>query len=107
MTKIDELKYKNFLIEVFYDKESKKIYAISDICSSNDNLQKTLSAKENINIVKNGIDNFLKIVPKNMNELAHALSQTLVWDGYEECHVEEEVLKSLLTNFLKTKGINL
>ena len=53
--------------------------------------------------IEGKIDEFLSITPKNYKELADAISGSLVWTGYEECHADEFIIKTLVENFLKIK----
>lgn len=103
--KIDQTKYKGFVIQVFYNKENKNIYATSDVCNST--LQLKSSVEDNIDFVKKGIDKFLEKTPESIEELAQEITNSLIWDTYEDCHVDATVLRVLLQNFLKTKGIKL
>lgn len=58
---------------------------------------------EAIKDMEEGIDAFLAIAPKTYKELADAISDSLVWDSYEDCHVDEFIIKTLVENFLKVK----
>jgi hypothetical protein len=49
--------------------------------------------------IKEKIDVFLSRTPKNYKELATAIEETLVWTGYEDCYVNEFILKKLVENF--------
>jgi hypothetical protein len=53
--------------------------------------------------MEEGIDAFLSITPKTYKELADAISGSLIWTGYEDCHADEFIIKTLIENFLKVK----
>ena len=53
-------------------------------------------------IIKVRIDEFLKTTPQNYRELSDAITSSLVWTGYEDCYVDEQVLQILIENFIKT-----
>jgi hypothetical protein len=59
--------------------------------------------QEAIKNVKLKIDAFLKITPKTYKELAKAITNSLVWTGYEDCHADEEIIKQLVSSFIKTQ----
>jgi len=46
------------------------------------------------------IDEFLSNTPKNYKELAEEITSTLVWTGYEECHADEFIIKTIVENFM-------
>lgn len=60
-----------------------------------------LSSIEAIKDMEEGIDAFLSITPKTYRELADAITDSLVWTGYEECHANELIIKTLIENFNK------
>ena len=45
------------------------------------------------------IDAWLESSYNNYDELANAITNSLVWTGYEECYVDSKALKSLLNRF--------
>lgn len=49
------------------------------------------------------IDNFLDALPRSVDELVSKLAELLVWTGYEDCHLDEEAAKALITAFLGQK----
>lgn len=51
--------------------------------------------------IKTKIDDFLSNTPKNFKELAETLTRSLTWTGYEDCHLDEFVCKTIVTNFIK------
>lgn len=61
------------------------------------------TSSEAIKDMEEGIDDFLSVAPKTYKELAAAISGSLVWTGYEECHADEFIIKTLVENFLKIK----
>lgn len=62
------------------------------------------TSSEAIKDMEEGIDAFLAIAPKTYKELADAISDSLIWTGYEDCHADEFIIKTLVENFLKAKG---
>jgi len=50
------------------------------------------------------MDEFLNTVPKNYKELAEVIQGSLQWTGYEDCHVDEQILEIIIENFLKAKN---
>jgi len=61
------------------------------------------TSKEAIKDMEEGIDAFLSHTPKTYKELADAITSSLVWTGYEDCHADEIIIKTLVENFLKVK----
>lgn len=53
--------------------------------------------------IKTKIDDFLSNTPKNYKELANTLTAHLTWTGYENCHLDEFVCKTIVENFIKLK----
>lgn len=62
-----------------------------------------LTSSEAIKDMEEGIDDFLSVTPKNYKELAEAIGTSLVWTSYEDCYVDETIIKILIENFLKVK----
>lgn len=61
-------------------------------------------AKKNI---KADIDMFLSEMPPEDNWQAwaeHIEDRCIVWDGYEDCHIDPQTLKVVLNNYLKLKS---
>jgi len=54
--------------------------------------------------IKIKIDEFLNNTPKNYKELSKAIESSLVWTGYEDCYVDEFILKTIVENFIKYKN---
>ena len=54
--------------------------------------------------IQDELDEFLSTTPKTFKELAEAIEKSLVWTGYEECHVDEFIIKTLVTNFKTIKN---
>lgn len=54
--------------------------------------------------IKRKVDEFLNNTPKNYTELSEAIESSLVWTGYEDCHVDEFILKTIVENFIKYKN---
>jgi hypothetical protein len=61
------------------------------------------TSSEAIKDMEEGIDDFLSVTPKNYKELAEAIGTSLVWTNYEDCYVDEALLKILIENFQKVK----
>ena len=59
------------------------------------------TSTEAIKDMEEGIDTFLSTTPKTYKELADAISGSLVWTSYEDCYVDEIILKTLIENFIK------
>jgi hypothetical protein len=62
------------------------------------------TSSEAIKDMEEGIDAFLAIAPKTYKELADAITGSLVWTGYEDCHADEFIIKTLVENFLKVNN---
>jgi hypothetical protein len=58
---------------------------------------------EAIKDMEEAIDAFLLITPKTYKELAEAITDSLMWTGYENAHADEFIIKTLVENFLKVK----
>ena len=50
------------------------------------------------------LDEFLNTTPKNYKDLAKHIQETLIWTGYEDCYVDEFVLKTLIENFARYRN---
>ena len=102
-------KYKNIVIEVHFNLESKKFYATSSIGFSSSNISGENpcmgynTPTEAVADVKDKISIFLDTSPTTYEELAAEITKTLIWTGYEDCHADETVIKTLVENFLKVK----
>jgi hypothetical protein len=109
MTTIDTETYKGFEITSHYNKETKFFHASSKVGSSDNGYHSELhnichgyeNPKQAVEDVKIKIDEFLKTTPQNYEELADAITSSLVWPGYEDCYVDEQVLQILIENFIK------
>ena len=55
--------------------------------------------------MKSYIDNFINNVPQDVDELVSALSELLVWTGYEDCEFDQAAAKVLITNYIKHREI--
>ncbi len=100
-------KYKNIVIEVHFNEESKKFDATSifgNSCNPNNRMCRGYDTPvEAVEDVKKVIDAFLVSNPKNYKELAEAITNSLIWTGYEDCYADEIVIETLVQNFLKAK----
>ena len=54
-----------------------------------------------ISDIEDKVNKFLSTAPKTYKDLANAISGSLIWTAYEDCHVDEFILKILVENFLK------
>ena len=61
--------------------------------------------KEAIKDIEESIDYFLSTAPRTYKELADAITSSLVWTGYEDCHADERIIKILIENFIKVKDV--
>ena len=104
MVEINKIIYNGFEITVFYSKDNNSFSAYS-LCGSSINRGNGYETPDKaIEDVKIKIDEFLKITPKNYKELAELLTSNLTWDGYEDCHLEESIVKKLVENYIKFKN---
>jgi hypothetical protein len=98
---IDKTTYKGIEIESHYYKGSKSFYATSKVGTSiGIEYNNPQDAVKNVETI---IDEFLKLAPKTYAELADAITESLVWTGYEDCHADEEIIKQLVSSFIKTQ----
>lgn len=98
--------YKEIEILVFYNEKTKYFYATSLMGNSHFG-GGFKTPQEAITNVKEQIDEFLQEQPKSYEELAEAITKTLVWTGYEDCYADTFIVEKLVTEFLKAKGIEL
>jgi|LakMenEpi03Aug12_release.lakeMendotaPanAssembly.Ray.scaffolds.fasta_scaffold01179_17 hypothetical protein len=113
--KIDTEVYKEIEILVFYNERTKYFFATSIVGNSHNEFDTRLNnfcggfktPKEAVNDVRKQIDAFLQEQPKTYEELAQAITKTLVWTGYEDCYADTFIVQKLVEGFLKTKGIEL
>ena len=109
MTTVKTYKYKECPITIeVYDDGYFHGYALGMLSTSNKEKDSNHSngyptMDRAIKDIENKIDIFLATTPKNYTELAEAISQSLVWTGYEDCYVDDFILKTLIENFLKIK----
>ena len=59
--------------------------------------------EEAVNDIKNVIDAFLENAPKNYKELAAQIEKSLIWEDYDYCYIDHEILKIIIENFQKNK----
>lgn len=53
------------------------------------------------------LDIFLSTMPTNYTELAALIEgDVIVWDGYEECHIDIKALEIVVDNFIKASVKN-
>lgn len=108
--KIDTETYRGIEIEVYYNEPTKYFYALSKVGNSSNEFDTELGNRcmgfvtpaEAVNDVKGKIDRFMEEVPRTYKELAEAITSSLVWTGYEECYADEDVIKHLVSAFIKT-----
>ncbi len=109
---IDTEKYKGFEIEITFNKDTKCFKAYSKIGTASNKYDNDLknacmgfkTPTEALEKTKAVMDDFLNTVPKNYKELAEAIQGSLQWTGYEDCHVDEQILEIIIENFLKVKN---
>jgi len=53
--------------------------------------------------IKLQIDNFLSTIPDTVEQLIEAIEDQLVWTDYEDCHLDTETTRHLITGFLKKR----
>jgi hypothetical protein len=109
---IKEIEYKGYTISVKYNKETDMFSANSLLGNSHNKFDSKLknfchgfeTPKEAIDDVKTIVDEMLSKSYTSLDELANAITNNLTWTGYEDCHLESKVLKTLLDNYKpKTK----
>lgn len=109
MATVKTYKYKDVEVKVEVDKDGYfHAYALDILSTSNKNKDGNCSngyptMDRTIIDIESKVDNFFNTTPKNYEELANAITSTLVWTGYEDCHVDEFIIKTLIENFLKIK----
>lgn len=107
MIKLKTETYKKFQIDIFVDERGRFKAKTSGIgCSHDDGDINGFHATmdEALKAMKNGIDAFIAKAPKDWDELAEAITESLVWTGYEDCHVDSDALKVLVENFLRFRN---
>lgn len=55
---------------------------------------------ECIEATKKAVDDWFETTPKTFDELAKAIEESLIWTGYEDCHIDPVNLAVLVNNFL-------
>lgn len=108
---IDKEIYNGYVIEYHYNTETKFFYATSKIANSYKKYDTKLNnfcggyktPEEAVNDVRVKIDEFLKTAPKTYLELASAITDSLVWTGHEDCHADVDIIKHLVSSFIKTQ----
>lgn len=113
MKLIDTEIYNDIKIDINYNNETKCFSAYSNIASSHNSYKEELknfcggfkTPLEAIDDVKLKIDEFLNQSPKTYTELAEMITNSLVWTGYEECHADEQIIKQLVSSFIKTQKL--
>ena len=109
MATVKKYKYKDIEVNVeVYDSGYFHAYALGVLSSSNKESDKNISngyptMDRAITDIESKIDEFLVITPKTYAKLAEAISNSLVWTGYEDCYADEFIIKTLVENFLKVK----
>lgn len=106
MTEFKNEIYKNITITYYVHEDGYFSASALDILSTNnENSDRNInngypylkSAEEDI---KDKIDSFLKLTPKDYKELAEHLTSTLIWTSYEDCLVDEFICKTIVENFI-------
>ena len=110
MQKFKSYKYKDINIDCFVYENGMFSAKALDILSTKNTNEKTRDIKYNHISLKDvetdiqiKIDNFLSHTPETYKELSFAITNTLVWDGNEDCHADEFIIKTLIENFLKVR----
>ena len=109
MATVKSYKYKDCPVKIeVYESGFFHGYALGVLSTSNkesdrNNAMGYPTMDRAITDIETKIDEFLSTTPKNYSELAEKISSTLVWTGYEECHADEFIIKTLVENFLKIK----
>lgn len=91
--------YLRIPINVHFNKKTKKFFAASTIIASPS--EEYSSPFEAIERIKNEIDNLARKVPISWEVLAEKIEDTLVWEDNETCHVDAEILRRLVEQFLQ------
>ena len=94
--------YRNFPIEVEIaerDEDGVRFIAYAHHLRSdiNGSWEKPEEAVANI---KNVIDTFLENAPKGYQELATQIEKSLVWEQYDYCYIDPDILKIIIENFM-------
>lgn len=101
---IKETKYRGFPIKVHYYEESEDFCAYSYHLSSYRKEEQSFDKpKKAIDSLKKHIDEFINESPSDYVQLAVSIENSLVWTGYEDCHVEPKTLELLVEAFLKAR----
>jgi len=111
MKEIKKETYKNIEITCYFTERTNCFSAISKVGSSHNEFDTRLknfcygfeTPVKAIENCKTKIDEFLKIAPTSYKELAEQITNHLTWTGYEECHVDEQVLKLLVESFITAR----
>ena len=88
-----------------YRSEGKGCFWIEMTLPTSGTYHKTYDAAEEE--AKHIIDEFVVNIPQTKQEWIDSLSKCMVWTGYEDCHLDEDMVWSLLqkaNKHLKTKG---
>jgi hypothetical protein len=111
MATVKKYKYKDIQITIdVYEDGFFHGYALDILCSSNRDKDKNINngyptMDRAIEDIESKVDTFLSTTPKTYEELANAITSSLVWTGYEDCHADEFIIKTLVENFLKVNSL--
>lgn len=98
MTKIDTFKHKQFVGELFYNKETKIFWSkIGPISSGNFE-----TPKQTIDDAIQKLDSWLNDQPLTFEELAKKLESCLEWHSYEDCTMDAKLAEIVIKDFVKT-----
>jgi succinylarginine dihydrolase len=109
MATVKKYKYKGIEIKIeVYEDGFFHGYALDVLSTSNKEIDRNNSngyptMARVIKDIETKVDEFLSITPKTYEELADAITATLVWDGYESAKADEFIIKTLIQNFIKTQ----
>ena len=112
MASVKKYKYKDIEVNLeVYESGYFHGYALGVLSTSNKDLDSNNTMgyptmDRAIKDIEGKIDNFLSLTPKTYEELAEAITNSLVWSGYEDCYADEFIIKTLVENFLKVKNLN-
>ena len=110
MKTLKKINYKGIEFELYIHEHNNKFYfqTSCDGISSKGNPKHInrgwYTPKEAIKDMEDGIDFFLSVTPKTYKELTDAITSSLVWTGYEDCHADENIVKILVENFVKASS---
>ena len=92
--------YKKIKIEIKLNEENEEVYAKSKISFHHGD-----SISECVKKCEKDIDNWLDNSANNYNELVSRIEKyCMIWEGYESCHIDRNILEKEVEAFIKNKG---